>query len=707
MPVPEDAPLEPARHPRLGLPSLRVKYRDADGFLQFEIYRFDLPDQGKVFLPLSLWRDADGALEWRWTGVPAPRPLYRLHWLAANPDFPAIVCEGEKSAHEAWRIFSDFIATTSPGGAQAAAKADWSPLAGRRVTIWPDADEPGAKYAAQVAGILHGLGCDVSIIDAMALASMTPDGDAREPEPGWDAADAIAEWGDKEALRQAALGLAKAFDADDKADGDATEAPRPLRRQLSPAQPFPISALGQVLGAATRAIIDKVQCPDAIAAGSVLAAASLAVQAYADVVLPATGRARPASLYLCTVAASGDRKSAADYEALTPIRAREEALREAYEAELPGYRRAKRAFEVATAQAEKANAKAGRQQIEAALRAVGDEPLPPLTPLLTCGEPTLEGLHKLFAVGHPALGLFSDEGGSFIGGHAMSDENRLRTVAGLSSLWDGAPIKRVRAGDGASVLAGRRLALHLMAQPDAAARMLSDSMLVDQGFLTRLLVAAPQSAAGTRLQRGLKPETERALRRYGARLLAILETPPTLMAGTRNAVEPRRLEFDEAAKATWLAFADRVEKLLAPGGRLEPIRGFANKLPEHAARIAGVLHYVNDQRCGSISRITLRRAIKIAVFFANEALRLGQAGSCSPELREAEKLLAWLKTWKEPLIGLRSIYRLGPNSIRDAKTAKAAVAILEDHGWLQRHDGLDPVVDGQPVREAWRIVSEA
>jgi hypothetical protein len=290
----------------------------------------------------------------------------------------------------------------------------------------------------------------------------------------------------------------------------------------------------------------------------------------------------------------------------------------------------------------------------------------------------------------------------------MCNNNRLRTVAGLSSLWDGAPIKRVRASDGASVLPGRRLALHLMAQPDAAARLLSDPVLVDQGFLSRLLVCAPASTAGTRFQRGLTPETEPALRRYGARVLAILEAPPVLMAGERNALEPRRLELDRAAKAVWLAYADRVEKWLAPGGPLEPVRGFANKLPEYAARIAGVLAYIENPQCVSISRNTLLRAMKIANFFATEARRLFEAGSCSPELRQAEKLLDWLKTtWNEPLIGLRAMYRFGPNSIRDAKTAKAAVAVLEDHGWLQKYAKAGPVVGGEPVREAWRIVGKA
>ena len=40
---------------------------------------------------------------------------------------------------------------------------------------------PGAKYAEQVAAILAALDCAVSIIDAAALASLNPNGGARDP----------------------------------------------------------------------------------------------------------------------------------------------------------------------------------------------------------------------------------------------------------------------------------------------------------------------------------------------------------------------------------------------------------------------------------------------------------------------------------------------------------------------------------------------
>jgi putative DNA primase/helicase len=164
----------------------------------------------KQFLTLSLWRDAAG-LRWRWKAFPTPRPLYNLDKLAARSDASVVICEGEKSADAAARVFPNCVCITSPNGSQSASKADWSPLHGRRVLIWPDADEPGSTYAAEVAAILHPLDCQVSIIDASALASIDPNGDQRGPAKGWDAADAVAEWQDLAALRQAADGLAKAF----------------------------------------------------------------------------------------------------------------------------------------------------------------------------------------------------------------------------------------------------------------------------------------------------------------------------------------------------------------------------------------------------------------------------------------------------------------------------------------------------------------
>lgn len=488
--------------------------------------------------------------------------------------------------------------------------------------------------------------------------------------------------------------------AREQAEPVSTPEPLPLRRALPPAEPFPLAALGPVLENAARAIMDRVQCPDAIAAQSVLGAASLAAQAHADVIIPATGHARPLSLFLVTVAASGERKSAADGEALAPLHRREEALRDQYTRARPSYENAVAAWDEARRRAlitAKGDFAAGRD----ALDAIGLPPVSPPAPMLLVREPTLGGLHKLFGEAEPSLGLFSDEAGGFLGGHGMSEENRLHMAAGLSELWDGAPIRRVRVGDGASILPGRRLAAHLMVQPGVADRLLSNVELGQQGLLSRMLVASPVSLAGTRMQRAADLRSRSALDAYSSRLSELLE----LEAPKHNGgLQPRRLELDSRAADLWCVFTDETERQLGPGGTLEPVRGFANKLPEHACRLAAVVRLAETPQAGSIDRETMERGITLARFYASEALRLFHTGAIPPEVAQAELLLSWLQIeWREPLVGISHVYQRGPNSIRTKVKARAAIGVLEEHGWLHLVDG-GAEIDGKRHRDVWRIV---
>jgi hypothetical protein len=482
-----------------------------------------------------------------------------------------------------------------------------------------------------------------------------------------------------------------------------SEPPRPLMRELPPADPFPVEALGDVLASAAHAINDRVQAPIAIGGQSVLAAATLAVQAHADVELP-TGQKRPLTNFFMTVAATGERKTAADTEALWPVRKREAALREAYDAERLTFENDKLAWDKARDAAIKnKSVKGDRARIKAALDALGAAPESPLERLLTCPEPTYEGLCKLFAAGWPSLGIFASEGGQFIGGHGMSDEAKLRTVAGLSVAWDGEAIKRVRGCDGVTVLPGRRLAIHLMAQPDVASIWLNDRLLVQQGILSRFLVTAPEPASGTRMWKEPLPESNASMKRYGARLLDILEQPLPLAEKTRNELAPRALPCSPETRRIWVAFYDHIEKRLGAGGELEPVRGLANKLPEHAARIAAVLTLVDNLAASEIGRDEMEAGIALAQHYAAEAMRLFGASRISGELREAQQLLAWLTAWPEPLVSLPDIYQGGPNSIRDKARASRAVTILVDHGYLVPVPGGGEVV-GTFRRDVWRVI---
>src|SRR4051794_25660833 len=153
--------------------------------------------------------------------------------------------------------------------------------------------------------------------------------------------------------------------------------------------------------------------------------------------------------------------------------------------------------------------------------------------------------------------------------HQSQSRDRLiypERAAGLSDIWDGSPIRRVRSGDGVSVLAGRRLSAHLMAQPAVADILFQDRLLADQGLLSRLLVTAPDPTSGTRLWHDEQPETELTIRRYGARMLSIFERPLPLRVGTTNELEPRSITLSPAAWQAWIGFADHVEREIAPNG---------------------------------------------------------------------------------------------------------------------------------------------
>lgn len=132
-------------------------YHHADGRVAFKVARFDNgAGADKQFRPLS---PVDGG--WVLRSMSGRRPLYRLPEIGSGRVF---VCEGEKCADLARSI--GLNATTSAHGSKSPHKTDWTPLAGRKVCILPDADEPGRKYAQTVAGILSKLDppADVRII---------------------------------------------------------------------------------------------------------------------------------------------------------------------------------------------------------------------------------------------------------------------------------------------------------------------------------------------------------------------------------------------------------------------------------------------------------------------------------------------------------------------------------------------------------------
>ncbi|MFC1739480.1 AAA family ATPase [Planctomycetota bacterium] len=82
-----------------------------------------------------------------------PWPIYNRGRILQGDTM--VVVEGEKIVH-ALHIYG-ITATTSPAGAGKAEYADWTPLAGKNIVLWPDNDETGQKHMQQVERILQKL----------------------------------------------------------------------------------------------------------------------------------------------------------------------------------------------------------------------------------------------------------------------------------------------------------------------------------------------------------------------------------------------------------------------------------------------------------------------------------------------------------------------------------------------------------------------
>lgn len=128
------------------VPSLIHPYRREDGSLFGYVLRHDFKDGKET--PMVMWvRLPNGDECWSRFPFPKPRSIYRLETIGRS--LLVIVVEGEKCA-DALAASTGRVVVSWAGGTQGVKHTDWSPLAGRNVVMWPDADAPGLSTADEI-----------------------------------------------------------------------------------------------------------------------------------------------------------------------------------------------------------------------------------------------------------------------------------------------------------------------------------------------------------------------------------------------------------------------------------------------------------------------------------------------------------------------------------------------------------------------------
>ena len=310
-------------------------------------------------------------------------------------------------------------------------------------------------------------------------------------------------------------------------------------------------------------------------------------------------------------------------------------------------------------------------------------------------EPTFEGMVKLFDEGQPSMGIFSSEGGRFVFGYGMNEDNKIKTMAGICNIWDGRYISTVRVGSGAKKLYGRRLSLHLMMQPKVASKLLTDASLLDQGFLGRCLLSYPPSLIGQRKYIKENIFQTNSYQLYRHNLTELLKIPPKFQKNDINALNPRILTLTAEAYEYFIDFYEEIEGESSSGGRYIAITSFASKALEHTLRIASCLTLYYDNRAKNISAYWILNAIALMRYYLNEALRLTgdqeimiDNTNYKQKNELAQELLLWLQNKHNELNGnvlvnTRLVARYAPYKFRNSEVHKPLFDLLHMLGWLK------------------------
>lgn len=422
-------------------------------------------------------------------------------------------------------------------------------------------------------------------------------------------------------------------------------------------KPYPINALPAIIRNAVLSYQEYGQQPLPLIACSALANVSLACQSAANVMRDNL-LTSPISLYFLVIAASGERKSAADSAFGKAIRQWEKNIREELSPEVRKAQAKHQAWKITKnallLKIKNTFADKERLNLEKALiNLVESEPIVPLLPTLFFEDATQEALTEHLAHGWPSASLWSDEGGIVLSSQGLK-ANTTKFVTTLNGLWDGKSFSIHRKTSRSFTVNHRRLTLNIMVQPTILQQLLRRGAEISRhsGFLARTLIACPESSMGTRYYKE-PPIALGDLKAFSQRISDCLDL--SLILDKDGCKSVPTLKFSAAAKKVWTSFFNDVESGLTNQNRWLFIKDFASKSAENVARLAALLHLF-EGKTSDISSSIIESAIQIIEWHLWEARRLFGTKLLSVTQKDALLLIQWLKN--------KNIYQTSPRHIQ-------------------------------------------
>lgn len=441
-------------------------------------------------------------------------------------------------------------------------------------------------------------------------------------------------------------------------------------------RPFPVQVLPLVIRNAVYEVTKNSQAPLALVAASALGAISLACQNGIDV-CRFNNLHSPVSLFLLTLADSGERKSSVDKALMKPLYDLEEQQFIQYMKDYAVWENDMQVFNThKKALTSKLKSEIRRNKDSSATETklkelMANRPEEPVRYKLMFNDATSAAIKHSLSGQSRAIGITSDEAGTIFNGHTLNE------LPFINKMWDGSTFSVERKCSPERFIKDARLTLSLMLQPVIfrAYQERKGDMAKGIGFFARCLICQPESTQGYRQITSPVTSTEH-LPVFHQRLMAVITE--NLNRDDENKRE--RLIFCPEAEQRMIEFYNKVESEMGMLGFLSDFKDYASKVAENMARMAALLHYFEGGG-GDISLIAVEAAIQIISWYVDEYVRLfSQHEELTLVGSEANELYYWIKEYcvqnMIPYLRKNTILQYGPNRFRNRARVNELLSTL-------------------------------
>ena len=302
----------------------------------------------------------------------------------------------------------------------------------------------------------------------------------------------------------------------------------------------------------------------------------------------------------------------------------------------------------------------------------------PVNPMSRFKKTTTQAIIRMMADGAGNSYIWATgEGGYLFSGYSLKSDTVGESISVLNDLVDtGKGNALLRNAEDSHFFENKYFSLDIAVQDVVARPALTNSLLREQGFLARVLFAAPaplQHREVTLEQQSIKPYDDEDLKAYWKFCEKMLTTPyfgNKLFVGDDGRVVITKCQD---AERLHIQYQNHIGQEAGKGGKYEFIRAYALRTNQYVLRVAAILAYCSE--VDYIDARIMQNAIDLCKYSLDEWLRYyGKM-----EKSDSELMLDWLKKQDSSKILKSAISTtVYPKHLRSKNNRDAALSHLID-----------------------------